>query len=70
MILTIDAGTRATKGSIIVEAWQRGVEVENLSGTMLELTAAQDERLAGLIKKFPNVKILHQELVKEVSIYE
>jgi hypothetical protein len=70
MILTIDAGSRATKGSMIVEAWKHGVEVESLNDNLLELSAGQDERLAGLIKKFPSVKILHQELVKEVSIYE
>jgi hypothetical protein len=70
MILTIDAGSRGAQGSIIMEAWKVGVEVEKLTGNHLELISADEDRLGRLIKKFPNVTILHRELVKEVSIYD
>ena len=67
MIITIDAGSRQVAGSVIMDAWKHGIEVEKLDGNMLELTCAQDEKMAGLIKRHPNVIILHRELVKEVT---
>ena len=67
MIVTIDAGSKQQIGSIVVEAWKLGVEVEQLTGTQLELTAAEDMRLARLISRFPSAKILHTEKIKEVS---
>ena len=67
MIITIDAGSRQATGSVIMDAWAHGIEVEKLNGYILELTSADEERLAGLIKRNPYVKILHRELVKEVT---
>ena len=67
MILTIDAGSRSNYGSIIMDAWKHGIEVEKLNDYNLELTCAYDEKMAGLIKRHPYVKILHQELIKEVT---
>jgi hypothetical protein len=54
-------------GSIIMEAWKHGVEVEKLHDTQLELTCAYDNKMENLISKFPSAKILHTELVKEVT---
>ena len=67
MILTIDAGSRSSYGSIIMDAWAHGIEIEKLNDYNLELTCAYDEKLAGLIKRHPGIKILHRELVKEVT---
>lgn len=67
MILTIDAGSRSNYGSIVMDAWKHGIEIEKLNGYTLELTCAHDEKMAGLIKRHPNVTILHRELVKEVT---
>ena len=68
MIVTIDAG--AAKGSIIVDAWKHGIEVEKLGGNQLELCSGDDTRLENLIKRYPSATILHTEKIKEVSIYE
>lgn len=67
MILTIDAQSRSNYGSIIMDAWKHGIEIEKLDGFRLELTCANDDKMAGLIKRHPHVTILHRELVKEVT---
>ena len=67
MIVTLDAKSRSTYGSIIVDAWNHGVEVEKLHGYQLELTTADDIRMEKLIKRHPSAIILHTELVKEVT---
>ena len=67
MILTVDARSRSTYGAVIMDAWAHGIEIEKLDGFNLELTATDDNRMAGLIKRHPYVKILHTELVKEVT---
>ena len=67
MIVTLNANSRSTYGSIIMDAWKHGIEIEKLDGFNLELTATDDNRMAGLIKRHPYVKILHQELIKEVT---
>lgn len=69
MIITLDAGSTKNVGSIIVEAWKHGVEVERLTDNQLELTCGRDDKLESLISKFPSIKILHKELIKEVGIY-
>ena len=68
MIVTIDAGTQ--RGSIIVDAWKHGIEVEKLSGNQLELCSGNDTKIENLIKRYPSAKILHTEKIKEISIYE
>ena len=70
MIVTIDAGSKQVVGSIMVEAWKLGVEIEQLQGNQLELTATDDMRLVRLISRFPSAKILHKEKIKEVSWHE
>ena len=67
MILTIDAGSRSAYGAVIMDAWKHGIEVEKLQDYQLELTCAYDTKMEGLIKRHPYVKILHQELIKEVT---
>ena len=67
MILTIDAKSRSNYGAVIMDAWQHGIEIEKLHGYQLELSCATDEKIAGLIKRHPDVIILHRELVKEVT---
>ena len=67
MILTIDAGSRSNYGAVVMDAWKHGIEIEKLDGFNLELTATDDNRTAGLIKRHPYVKILHRELIKEVT---
>ena len=67
MILTIDAGSRSNYGSIIMDAWKHGIEVEKLNDYNLELTCAHDDKMDGLIKRHPSAKILHTELIKEVT---
>ena len=57
MIVTIDTGSQAAVGSVMVEAWKHGVEVQQLTGNQLELTAADDMKLVYLISKFPYAKI-------------
>ena len=66
MIVTVDAGTRELAGAMIIEAWKLGIETEKLYGHQLEFTCARDEKVTGLLKKFPSAKILHTELVKEI----
>ena len=68
MILTVDAGSRSQVGAMVVEAWKYGIEVEKLHGNQLELTCTYDDKLNRYMSKFPNVKILHTELIKEVGI--
>ena len=68
MIVTIDAG--AARGSIIVDAWKHGIEVEKLSGNQLELCSGNDTKVMDLIKRYPSATILHTEKIKEISIYE
>ena len=68
MIITIDAGH--ARGSIIVDAWKHGIEVEKLSGTQLELCSGNDMKIENLIKRYPSAKILYTEKIKEISIYE
>ena len=70
MILTVSTGSRSVYGAVIMDAWAHGIEVEKLDGYNLGLCSADEDRLAGLIKRNPSVKILHQELIKEVSIYD
>ena len=67
MILTVDTGSRSTYGAVIMDAWAHGIEIEKLDGYNLELCSADEERLAGLIKRNPSVTILHRELIKEVT---
>lgn len=67
MILTLDAKSRSTYGSIVMDAWKHGIEVEKLDGYKLELTCAHDIKMEGLISRHPSATILHQELVKEVT---
>mgnify|MGYP006282730605 CR=1 FL=1 len=67
MIITIDAKSRSTYGAVIMDAWKHGIEIEKLQGYQLELSCAIDEKIAGLIKRNPDVIILHRELVKEVT---
>ena len=67
MIITLDAKSRSTYGSIIVDAWNHGIEIEKLAGYQLELTTADDTRMENLIKRHPSATILHTELVKEVT---
>ena len=67
MIVTLDAGSRSTYGSIIMDAWKHGIEVEKLNDYNLELTCAHDDKMDGLIKRHPSAKILHSELIKEVT---
>jgi hypothetical protein len=66
VILTVDAGSRQTAGSMIVEAWKHGIEVEKLTDHQLEFTCAYDEKMLRFMAKYPNVHILHKELIKEV----
>ena len=68
MIITIDAGH--ARGSIIVDAWKHGIEVEKLSGNQLELCSGNDMKIENLIKRYPSAKILYTEKIKEISIYE
>lgn len=70
MILTLDAGSRQSAGSIIMDAWKHGIEVEQLHDYQIELTCAHDTKLEGLIKRHPYAKILHKELVKEVNEWQ
>ena len=70
MIVTLDAGSRQTAGSIVVEAWKHGIEVEKLYGNQLELCGGDDVRIEKLISRFPSVIILHTEKIKEVSWHE
>ena len=67
MIITIDAGSRSTYGAIIMDAWKHGIEIEKLNDYNLELTCAHDDKMDGLIKRHPSAKILHRELIKEVT---
>ena len=67
MIVTLNANSRSTYGSIIMDAWKHGIEIEKLDGYNLELTCAHDHKMTGLINRHPYVKILHQELIKEVT---
>ena len=67
MILTVNTGSRSNYGAIIMDCWKHGIEVEKLDGLNLELCATDENRMAGLIKRHPYVKILHQELIKEVT---
>ena len=67
MIITIDAGSRSTYGSIIMDAWKHGIEVEKLNDYNLELTCAHNDKMEGLIKRHPSAKILHTEHIKEVT---
>ena len=67
MIVTLDAGSRGTYGAIIMDAWKHGIEVEKLNDYNLELTCAHDDKMDGLIKRHPSAKILHSELIKEVT---
>jgi hypothetical protein len=50
-----------------MDAWKHGIEIEKLDGYNLELTCAHDHKMTGLINRHPYVKILHQELIKEVT---
>lgn len=70
MIVTLQAASRSQVGSIMVEAWKYGVEVEHLNGNQIELTTAHDTKMENLISKFPSAKILHTELVKEVQEWQ
>ena len=67
MILTIDAGSRSNYGAVIMNAWKYGIEVEKLQDYQLELTTADEERMDNLMKHHPTVKVLHRELIKEVT---
>ena len=67
MIITLDAGSRSNYGAVIMDAWKHGIEVEKLQDYQLELTCAHDTKMEGLIKRHPYAKILHTELVKEVT---
>ena len=67
MILTVDTGSRSVYGAVIMDAWKHGIEVEKLDGLQLELSCANDDKIAGLIKRHQSVTILHRELVKEVT---
>ena len=67
MIVTIDAGSRQMMGSIIMDAWKHGIEVEKLNDYNLELTCAHNDKMDGLIKRHPSAKILHTEQIKEVT---
>lgn len=67
MIVTLDAKSRSTYGSIIMDAWKHGIEVEKLQDYQLELTCAYDGKMEDLIKRHPSATILHTELVKEVT---
>ena len=67
MIVTLDAGSRQTMGSIIMDAWKHGIEVEQLHDYQIELTCTHDDKMENLIKRHPSARILHQELVKEVT---
>lgn len=66
MIVTLDAGSRQLAGSIIMDAWKHGIEVEQLHDFQIELTCAHDDKMDNLIKRYPSAKILHTELVKEI----
>jgi|APCry1669192319_1035405.scaffolds.fasta_scaffold00065_42 hypothetical protein len=66
-IVTIDAGSRQTAGSIIMESWKHGIEVEKLYGNQLELTCAHDDKLNRVLSRFADIKVLHTELIKEVA---
>jgi hypothetical protein len=70
MIVILDAGSRPAVGTIMVEAWKHGIEVEHLHDYQVELTTAHDTKMENLIKKFPYAKILHTELVKEVQEWQ
>ena len=70
MIVTLDAGSRQLAGSIIMDAWKHGIEVEPLHDYQIELTCAHDEKMRGLINRHPSAKILHTELVKEVQEWQ
>ena len=67
MIITVDTGSPQATGAVIMSAWKHGVEVERLHGNQLELWSGNETKLHDLIKRFPSVKILHTELVKEVT---
>jgi hypothetical protein len=66
-IVVIDAGSRQTAGAVIFEAWKYGVEAERLYDNQIELTCSYDDKLDRVINKFKGVKVLHKELIKEVS---
>lgn len=66
MIVTLDAGSRQGAGSIIMDAWKHGIEVEQLHDYQIELTSAHDTKMDALIKRHPYAKILHRELIKEI----
>ena len=68
MILTVDAGSRQMTGAIIFEAWKYGIEVEHLHTFQVELCCANEEKLDTILNKFPSVKVLHRELIKEISL--
>jgi hypothetical protein len=70
MIVTVDAGSRQLTGAVIFEAWKLGVEAEKLDGSQVELCSADDNRIDMILNKFKSVKVLHTELIKEVSIHE
>lgn len=67
MIITVDTGSSSNYGAVIMDAWMHGIEVEKLDGYQLELTCGNDTKMDGLIKRHPYVKILHKELIKEVT---
>ena len=66
-LVTIDAGSRLVAGAVIFEAWKYGVEVENLQDYQVELCCADEGKLDLILNKYPSVKILHRELIKEVT---
>jgi len=66
-IVTVDTGSRKMAGAVNFEAWKYGVEVENLDNYQVELCCANEEKLDLILNKFKNVKVLHRELIKEVS---
>jgi hypothetical protein len=67
MIVTVDAGSPKMVGAVNFEAWKFGVDIENLSDNQIELCCADEGKLDLILNKYPSVKILHKELIKEVS---
>jgi hypothetical protein len=66
-LVTIDAGSRLVAGAVIFEAWKYGVEVESLQDYQVELCCADELKLDLILNKYPSVKVLHRELIKEVT---
>ena len=66
-IVVVDAGSHQTAGAVIMEAWKYGVEAERLYDNQIELTSAYDNKLDIVVNKFKGVKVLHKELIKEVT---